>query len=136
VIILLLFLGGSAWTAEFEISFKEAAFEKTEGFTRAPYRNDKDIYIGSDSGITSRNVIKLEMVETHGEHVLAISLDADGGRLNSIFTAKHLGKRIAITINGTVISAPLVLATSDEHVWIGGASPKDIEAAIASFSNR
>jgi len=67
----------------------------------------------------------------HGRWVVRIELDADGGRRFGDRSARHVGEKLAVVLDGTVVSSPVVrgpIRGGRIEVSMGGTGPGEREA--------
>jgi preprotein translocase subunit SecD len=84
-----------------------------------PGSNNK-IYMHDQRVITNNDVVQARVVEGKGQFSIAITLTASGAARMASATAKHVGKPLAIIVNGDVIAAPTVRAQIGSEAMITG----------------
>jgi SecD/SecF fusion protein len=70
--------------------------------------NGGRIYLHEERVITNDDVAQARVVEIDGEFSIAITLAPDGAARMASATSAHMGKPLAIIVNGEVIAAPIV----------------------------
>ena len=84
-----------------------------------PSSNSK-IYMHDERVITNNDVVQARVVEGKGQFSIAITLTPSGAARMASATSQHVGKPLAIIVNGDVIAAPTVRTQIGSEAMITG----------------
>src|SRR3984893_7598849 len=84
-----------------------------------PNSNSK-IYMHDERVISNNDVVQARVVEGKGQFSIAITLTPSGAARMAAATSKHVGKPLAIIVNGDVIAAPTVRTQIGSEAMITG----------------
>lgn len=87
-----------------EILYERKVNKQTKEVTRTPYLLKKQVLLTGDA-LTNA---KMELGSRFGEPYVSIEFNSDGARLFERITAENVGKRLAIVLDDTVYSAPVI----------------------------
>ena len=129
-LLVILSLFTSAYSAEFGIFSLIETNEKTKDTVYSD--NYRFFDRGEDSGIKFGDIDKVEIVTRHGQKGISITFGENGAIKNKQFTEKFKGKQIGILVNGKVISAPIIITSSEKVTEITGSFSDDEAKGIAA----
>ena len=130
----------SAKVAESErapLEFYIVESEPAEGLTKVTVaRSDELIYLHSEPAVTSEDVESAGAAkDNNGKPAIHLTFTPEGGKKLKQVTTANQGKRLAIVVNGTTISAPIIAAvTGKEGVISGRFSREEAETIAESIS--
>jgi preprotein translocase subunit SecD len=87
-----------------EILYERKVNKQTREVTRTPYLLKKQVLLTGDA-LTNA---KMELGSRFGEPYVSIEFNSDGARLFERITSENVGKRLAIVLDDTVYSAPVI----------------------------
>jgi preprotein translocase subunit SecD len=87
-----------------EILYERKVNKQTKEATRTPYLVKKQVLLTGDA-LTNA---KMELGSRFGEPYVSIEFNSDGARLFERITAENVGKRLAIVLDDTIYSAPVI----------------------------
>jgi preprotein translocase subunit SecD len=108
--------GGKAAALRFQI----ASDTPVEGWSEDRDERDKPIFVSSDVILTEFDVIDAASIHsetTHGVQLAFVGMGAD--RLGT-FTAKNVGKRLAIYVDDKIVASPRIYAGVRDRAVITG----------------
>ncbi len=82
--------------------------------------SDSKIYLHDERVITNNDVVQAHVVEGGGQFSVAITLTPGGAARMATATSTHVGKPLAIIVNGDVIAAPTVRGQIGNEAVING----------------
>jgi preprotein translocase subunit SecD len=122
VVCLLVFAGVS--NAQTRLEMRLAETEPGAGLTEAAVAaSGHTIYLHESSVITNADVIEAHVVppnEMNDHPSVAIRVTPDAAARLENATRAHIGKPIAVVVNGTVVSAPILRGVLRENAAIFG----------------
>jgi preprotein translocase subunit SecD len=103
------------------LEMRLAETEPATGLVAATVLNsDGKIYLHAEPVITNNDVIQARVVEEKGRFSIAITLTPGGAARMATATSMHVGKPLAIIVNGDVIAAPTVRTQIGSEAVING----------------
>ncbi len=87
-----------------EILYERKVNKQTKEVTRTPYLLKKQVLLTGDALSNA----KMELGSRFGEPYVSIEFNGDGARLFEHITSENVGKRLAIALDDTVYSAPVI----------------------------
>jgi preprotein translocase subunit SecD len=87
-----------------EILYERKVNKQTKEVTRTPYLLKKQVLLTGDA-LTNA---KMELGSRFGEPYVSIELNSDGARLFERITTENVGKHLAIVLDDTIYSAPVI----------------------------
>jgi preprotein translocase subunit SecD len=98
-----------------------AETEPATGLNAATVLNsDSKIYLHDERVITNNDVVQAQVVEGRGRFSIAITLTPGGAARMATATSTHVGKPLAIIVNGDVVAAPTVRGQIGNEAVING----------------
>jgi len=136
-----LFAFASIATAQTRLELRLAETEPGVGLTEATVAGSgRTIYLHESSVITNADVIEAHVVppnEMNDHPSVAIHLAPDGAARLEAATRGHIGKPVAVVVNGTVVSAPILSGVLREDAAIFGAfTQTEVETIAAGLIGR
>jgi preprotein translocase subunit SecD len=109
-----------------KVEFRRAESKPAEGLTEATVGNTKDkIYLHKTADATNEDLADAR-VDTLNEPVAVIVVfTKEGAKKMAKLSEEHKGKRLAIVVDGKVISAPIVRAPFRAQATLTGLSNKE-----------
>jgi preprotein translocase subunit SecD len=122
-------------TTLLEVRLAEA--QPTPGLTAATVRDSgARIFLRDERLITNNDVLEASVVEAAGRFSVAITLTPDGADRMASATSTHIGKPLALIVEGEVTSAPIVRSTIRNQAMITGDFTRAQAETIASGLRR
>ena len=109
------------------LEFRLADDAESSGWPRMPLRgSDKPIFVSPDACLNGSHIEKVSFYKDHnGRPSVGISLTDEGAKAMEATTSKNLKRRLAIVLNGKVLSAPTIQSTIAKEVQITGKFDRD-----------
>lgn len=96
-----------------------------------------DLFLHPDAALTAAHIDSATVVRRKGRFLVGLQLTAEGSVLMAETTAASVGKRIAILVDGEVVSAPICRAAiTGGRAVIDGGFTEEQAAGIADGLNR
>lgn len=125
--------------APVKVEFRLAEEEAAEGLTEAvaPSSNRK-IYLHKTAVATNADLASARVTEDSQQNpAIAITFTKDGAKKMQEVTEKHVGKPLAILVNGKVVSAPTIRsAVSGEAQIVGLFTTEEVEKIVDSINGK
>jgi preprotein translocase subunit SecD len=102
----------------------------------AVQRSDRKVYLHDLRVITNNDVVAARVVENGGQYGVAITLTGDGAARMTAATSTHIGKPLAIIVEGEVVAAPAVRSRISDQAVISGNFTREQAERIASGLQR
>ena len=100
------------------------------------HSNDK-VYLHPSSIITNADVTEAHVVPHGTTFNVALSLSPEGSTKLARATEAHIGRPIAILVNGNVVAAPIVRSTITQGVVINGdLSKQEAEMIVSALTGK
>jgi preprotein translocase subunit SecD len=87
-----------------EVLYERKVNKQTREVTRTPYLLKKQVLLTGDALANA----KMELGSQFGEPYVSLEFNGEGARLFERITAENVGKRLAIVLDDTVYSAPVI----------------------------
>jgi preprotein translocase subunit SecD len=112
-----------------------AETEPATGLGAATVLNsDAKIYLHDERVVTNNDVVQARVVEGNGQFSIAITLTPSGAARMASATSGHMGRPLAIIVNGEVIAAPTVRGQiGSEALITGDFTRADAEHIVAGL---
>lgn len=149
VILLLLVVSGSSLCSasaeppaekeKLTIEFRRAETAPAEGLKKADVRDSKQtVYLHPQAEVTLADVQEVVAVEDQRREQLAVSitLTRSGAKKMRTMTEGHLGKPLAIVVNGEVVLAPTIKDRLSSRIMISGLKANEAEELVKLFEKR
>jgi preprotein translocase subunit SecD len=96
--------------AKVKVEFRLAEAAPAEGLTEATEQGtNKKVYLHKIADLTNSDIERAKLgKDADGKPVVEISFTKDGGKKMAKLTGDHIGKSLAILIDGKVIMAPRI----------------------------
>ncbi|MCW5807191.1 MAG: hypothetical protein KIT31_32845 [Deltaproteobacteria bacterium] len=110
------------------------------GSATDPRPYTRTYYVMAQAGLTGSSVADAQVAfdpDSHGPIVL-VDLDRAGGLVFGELTARLVGKKLAIVVDGKVASAPIInsaIRNGRISIWMGGSDPRAGERAAEKLVN-
>jgi len=115
------------------LEFRLAEREPADGLEEASVEESNEkIYLHKEAIITNRDVIEARATRSEQSWEISIAFSKEGAVRMAQATAQHIGKPMAILINGKVVSAPRVNSTVSDRAAIFGSFTKEQAEKLAS----
>jgi preprotein translocase subunit SecD len=93
------------------LEFRLAEQMPVEGWqARRIEASDRTFHVAPESFLTARHVRSAQVVEGENGPAIEIELTEEGATLFAEFTAAHIGDRVAVILDGNLVSAPRIMA--------------------------
>jgi preprotein translocase subunit SecD len=104
------------------IAFRLAEPERADGLTEAVVPNDgPTVFLHSENVLTDRDVTSVTFGrDENGRVDVTLQIEAAAAKRLAAATKAHLGKRIAILLDGRVITAPIIRSEISDQARITG----------------
>jgi preprotein translocase subunit SecD len=126
--------------AQTRLDIRLAETQPGEGLTEAIVDHlDRKVYLHDSSIITNADVVAARVVAPPDAPTLsvAISLTPDAAARMESATRDHQGRPLAILVNGTVVSAPVLRGVIRQDAMISGNFTRpEAEAIVAGLTGR
>ena len=128
---------GPAEKTKGKVEFRRAETTPADGLIEAivPGTNQK-VYLRKDVEATNDDFAKVRAaVDDRGAPAIEINFTKVGAKKMAKLSEKHIGKRLAILVDGTVVSAPIVNAKFSEKALIMGTFTKlEVEELVKDIN--
>jgi preprotein translocase subunit SecD len=119
------------------LEIRLAETEPARGLVQATVANsDRQIYLHEELLVTNNDVLRARVVQNNGHFNVAVTFSEVGATAMARATATHVGKPIAIILDGSVIAAPIVRDAISADALLTGNFTQAEAARIASGLNR
>jgi len=119
------------------VEFRLAESKMSDGLTEQTLANsDEKIYLHKEAIITADDIDEAEA--THGrlgDYLVNVRFTGDGARKMEKATSENILKRLAIIIDGKVLSAPTIQSTISSSCQITGNFTKESAESVAKSIN-
>jgi len=123
---------------KFEMRLAESTRQK--GCREAAVRGARaPVYLHKDILLSNKDVVEARAVKSHyndAVFTVLLTLTSEGGERMMRAGERHIGKPMAVLINGKVMSAPFIIGRLSNDAEISGEFTKDEAEKIASLLNR
>ncbi|MBC8352144.1 MAG: hypothetical protein H8E66_09140 [Planctomycetes bacterium] len=104
------------------LEFRRAQNEPAEGYVETTIvDSDEKIYLRTTSDLSNEGVVSAQVVpDSTGQPAIEVEFTATGARKLAALTTEHTGKRLAVVVNGEVISAPTIKGVISRKAVISG----------------
>ena len=119
---------------EFELRLAEP--KPSPGLTAVKRGDSPDtIYVSATPVVTNEDIVGARVVDVDGRFAIGLEFTSKAAERLRAATASHVGKPIAIMINGRVASAPVLTAPISDSAMISGSfTRKEAEELVSRFS--
>ena len=109
------------------LEFRLADDAKTPGWQKMELPgSDKPIFVSVDAPLNGALIEKVSFYkDVNGNPSVGFTLTDDGAKDMEATTSRNLNKKLAIVLNGKVVSAPTIRSTITKEVQITGRFDKD-----------
>ena len=109
------------------LKFRLADDADTSGWQKMEFfGSDKPIFVCGDASLTGGHIEKVSFYkDANGNPAIGFTLTDDGAKAMEATTSRNLNKRLAIVLNGKVVSAPTIRSTITKEGQITGRFDKD-----------
>jgi len=109
------------------LEFRLAEDDNTTGWEKMELRgSDKPIFVSDEVSLDGSQIEKVSFYkDANGNPSVGITLTEDGAKALEATTSRNRNKRLAIVLNGKVVSAPTIRATIRKEAQITGRFDKD-----------
>lgn len=113
----LMFLGFAAYIAPAQsaekpgvrFELRAAESKPAKGLTEAAVEGTQEkVYLHKDAAITNKDIVSAKATSENGSVAVEITLTKDGQTKLSKLTEDHVGKPLALMLDGKVVFAPIV----------------------------
>lgn len=126
-VLFLLSVGSVAWAQERDakigstFALRLASFESVEGWAEHKTKSDgKSIYVDKQVIIDDGDIESIKVVTENRSKAISVKLTSPAGKKLGKESADHLGKPVAIMIEGEVVTAPVVQSKIGRDLMITG----------------
>jgi preprotein translocase subunit SecD len=118
-------LPGQEWTPLLE--FRLADDIDTTGWQKMEVRgSDNSVFVSNEVSLNGGHIEKVSFYkDLNGNPSVGLTLTEDGAKAMEETTSKNLKKKLAIVLNGRVVSAPTIQSTITKEVQITGRFDKN-----------
>jgi hypothetical protein len=145
IVIVGLFLGERMWSpvirdvqaaVRFEVRLAED--RPAPGLREAKVSGtDRSIYLHDEVVVTNGDISAARSVRAGSEYTVLVEFDASGAEKMRVATGKHIGKPIAILLDGQVMIAPVLRSPIDTSAEItGNLTQADAERIVKGIIGR
>jgi preprotein translocase subunit SecD len=145
IVIVGLFLGERMWSpvirdvqaaVRFEVRLAEDG--PAPGLREAKVSGtDRSIYLHDEVVVTNGDISAARSVPVGGEYNIIVEFNASGAGKMRVATGEHIGKPVAILLDGQVIMAPVLRSPIDTSAEITGNFTKaDAERIVKGITGR
>jgi preprotein translocase subunit SecD len=118
-----------------EIRLAEGA--PAPGLTQATIQNSTErVYLHDMPVVTNNDVLQARLTESDGHFSIAVRFSPEGAAKMATATTAHIGRPLAVIVNGEVIAAPTVRAVIADQAVISGNFTRTEAENIASGLQR
>jgi preprotein translocase subunit SecD len=109
------------------LEFRIADDSKTSGWQKMEVLGtDKPVFVSSEVSVNGDHIEKVSFYKDfNGNPSVGITLSEDGAEAMEVTTSQNVTKKLAIVLNGKVVSAPVIQAAITREVQITGRFNKD-----------
>ena len=109
------------------LEFRIADDKGTAGWRKMKVRdNDKPVYVSSEVALHGGHVETVSFYKgLNGNWSVGLTLTADGAKAMKKTTSQNQKKKLALVLNGKVVSAPTIQSTISKNVRITGRFDKN-----------
>lgn len=129
LIVLLAFLNGrlQADHTPSTLEFRLATDADSSGWKKMDLRgSSKPIFVSDDVALNGSHIEKVAFCkDKNGDPSVGLALTEDGAKAMEAATSENLGKRLAIVLNGKVVSAPVIQNAISKDAQITGRFDRD-----------
>jgi preprotein translocase subunit SecD len=94
-----------------EIEFRLASETAVDGWESKPTpEGSAPVYLAPDAVIANADIERAWYEPMQGKHGVGILLTEDAGLRLARFSSRHIGERMAIVVDGRVVSTPRIMA--------------------------
>jgi preprotein translocase subunit SecD len=97
--------GETSPTISFRLAFEEEASDTTKMQFQAP---NEVVYVSKSSVLGEKDLLKATVEHSPSGPLLIVTVTPDGAKRLKQATSSHLGARLAVVVNGILISAPTI----------------------------
>jgi preprotein translocase subunit SecD len=123
-----------------KVEFRLAEANPADGLTEATMKDKGEkIYLHKEIVVTCADIQEASVIESSvtGEFDIKIQFTEEGARKISEATAKHLGRPLAILVDGQVVVAPRIIQMLKDRSQIsGGFTKKEAESLARAFNSK
>lgn len=102
-----------------DFELRPAQCEPAAGFNpMALFNSDRTIFVGDSVFVSIEDLISAEVVDKKAQPKVKVLLNEKGRRKFAEFTLQYTGKRAAIIVGGTLVSAPKINARTTKGVLL------------------
>ena len=88
--------------------------------------SDKPIYVSVKASLNGGHIEKVSFYkDANGTHSIGLTLTDDGAKAMEATTSRNLNKKLAIVLDGKVVSAPIIRSAIAKEVQLTGRFGKD-----------
>jgi preprotein translocase subunit SecD len=133
-----LVLGAVNSQAQTKLEIRLAEKQPATGLVEAPVsHSDRHVYLQQSAVITNEDVTNARVVPAGAAFSVAISLTPQGGEKMANATLNHMGRPLAILVNGTVVTAPTLRgAVGQVAIIMGDFTRQEADEIAALLSGR
>ncbi len=109
------------------LEFRLADDNETTGWQKMEVcGTEKSVFVSTKVSLNGGHIEKVSFYkDANGNSSVGLTLTEDGAKAMEETTAKNLKKKLAIVLNGKVVSAPTIQSTITKEVEINGRFDKD-----------
>ena len=124
--------------AQTKLEIRLAEEQPATGLVEAPVsHSDRHVYLQHSAVITNEDVTNARVVPAGAAFSVAISLTPQGGEKMANATLNHIGRPLAILVNGTVVTAPTLRgAVGQVAIIMGDFTRQEADEIAALLSGR
>jgi len=103
------------------LEFRLADNNETAGWKEMEVRGSSNsVFVSDEVALTGRHVEKVSFDKDENSPLLLLTLTEEGAKAMREITSRNLNKKLAIVLNGKVVSAPTIRSTITKNVAITG----------------
>ena len=103
------------------LEFRLADNNETAGWKEMEVRGSSNsVFVSDEVALTGRHVEKVSFDKDENSPLLLLTLTEEGAKAMGEITSRNLNKKLAIVLNGKVLSAPTIRSTITNNVAITG----------------
>jgi preprotein translocase subunit SecD len=131
-------LGAVNSQAQTKLEIRLAEEQPAIGLVEAPVsHSDRHVYLQQSAVITNEDVTNARVVPAGAAFNVAISLTPQGAAKMAKATQGHIGRPLAILVNGTVVTAPTLRAAIGQDALVtGDFTRQEADEIAAGLSGR
>ena len=131
-------LGAVNSQAQTKLEIRLAEEQPGTGLVEASVsHSDRHVYLQQSAVITNEDVTNARVVPAGAAFSVAISLTPQGGEKMANATLNHIGRPLAILVNGTVVTAPTLRgAVGQVAIIMGDFTRQEADEIAALLSGR